>query len=79
VRGDAISFLKEAFPRKFPGTRTIPTTETEIKSIIHTHKVRNSSGYDGITSTILNVCTSLISHPLTHFSQGSSMIVLRFQ
>jgi hypothetical protein len=31
VRGDAISFLKEAFPRKFPGINTIPTTETEQK------------------------------------------------
>jgi hypothetical protein len=31
--GDAISFLKDAFPRKFPGIKPIPTTETEIKSI----------------------------------------------
>jgi hypothetical protein len=35
VRGDVISFLKEAFPRKLPGVKTIPTNETEIKSIIH--------------------------------------------
>jgi hypothetical protein len=33
-RGDVISFAKNAFPRKFPGIKTIPTTETEIKSII---------------------------------------------
>jgi hypothetical protein len=32
---DVISFLKKAFPRKFPGIKTIPTTETEIKSIIY--------------------------------------------
>jgi hypothetical protein len=31
-RGD-ISFLKNAFPRKFPGIKTIPTTETEIKTV----------------------------------------------
>jgi hypothetical protein len=36
VRGDTISILKEAFPRKFPGIKTIPTTEIEIKSIIRT-------------------------------------------
>jgi hypothetical protein len=35
ARGDAISFLKDAFPRTFPGIKTISTTETEIKSIIH--------------------------------------------
>jgi hypothetical protein len=47
-----ISFLKKAFPRKFPGMKTIPTTETEIKSIIHSLKAKNSSGYVGITSKI---------------------------
>jgi hypothetical protein len=31
---DAISFLKDAFP----GIKIIPTTETEIKSIIHSLK-----------------------------------------
>jgi hypothetical protein len=71
ARGDAISFLKDAFPRKFPGIKTIPTTETELKSIIHSLKTKNSSGYDGITSKILKVCASLISHPLTHICNHS--------
>jgi hypothetical protein len=35
VRGDAISILKNAFPRKFPDFEIIPTTATEVKSIIH--------------------------------------------
>jgi hypothetical protein len=30
-----VTFLKEVFPRKFPGIKTIPTTETEMKSLIH--------------------------------------------
>jgi hypothetical protein len=38
--GDVISFLKKAFPRKFPGIKTIPTNETEIKSIIHSLKAK---------------------------------------
>jgi hypothetical protein len=67
ARGDAISFLEDAFPGKFPGIKTIPTTETGIKSKIHSLKAKNSSGYDGIMSKILKVCASLISHPLTHF------------
>jgi hypothetical protein len=70
-RGDVISFLKNAFPRKFPGIKTIPTTETEIKNIIHSLKAKNSSGYDGITSKILKVCASLISYPLTHICNHS--------
>jgi hypothetical protein len=32
---DAISSLKDSFPRKFPAIKLIPDTETEIKSIIH--------------------------------------------
>jgi hypothetical protein len=40
VRGDAILFLKEAYPRKVPGIMIIPTTETEIKSIMHSFKAR---------------------------------------
>jgi hypothetical protein len=42
-RVDVISFLKNAFPRKFPGIKTISTTETEMKSIIHSLKAKNSS------------------------------------
>jgi hypothetical protein len=38
VKNDAISFLKEAFPRKYPGIKTILTIETEIKSIVHSFK-----------------------------------------
>jgi hypothetical protein len=43
-KGDVISLLKNAFSRKFPGIKTIPTTETEIKSITHSLKAENSSG-----------------------------------
>jgi hypothetical protein len=53
VRGGGISFLKEVLSRKFPGIKTIPTTETEIKGIIKSLKAKNSSGYDRITSRIL--------------------------
>jgi hypothetical protein len=76
-------FLKKAFPRKFPGIKTIPTTETAIESIIHSLNSENSLGYDGITSKILKVCASRISYSLTHIykhsRQGSSQTVLRFQ
>jgi hypothetical protein len=66
LRGDDISFLEDASARKFPGIKTIPITETEIKSLIQFLKAKNSSGYDGITSKILKVCASLLSHPLTN-------------
>jgi hypothetical protein len=61
-REDGFSFLKNAFPVKFTDIKIIPTTETEIKSIRHSHKSKNSSVYDEITSKILKVCSASISH-----------------
>jgi hypothetical protein len=71
-REDAISFLKDAFPVKFPGIKIIPTTETEIKSIIHSLKSKNSSGYDKTTSKILKACSALIIH--RHFPRPSQNV-----
>jgi hypothetical protein len=52
MRGDAISFPRDAFPRQFLGINTNTTPETGIKCIIHSLKARNFLDYDGITSTI---------------------------
>jgi transcription-repair coupling factor (superfamily II helicase) len=49
VTGDAITFLREAYPRKFSVIETIPTTRTEIKSTVH------SLSANGLTNTILRV------------------------
>jgi hypothetical protein len=40
VRSDDISFLRDAFLRKFPGIKTIPTTQTEVKSMLHFLKAK---------------------------------------
>jgi hypothetical protein len=37
-KGDAISFLKDSFPRNFTSIRIIPVTATEIKSTIRSLK-----------------------------------------
>jgi hypothetical protein len=65
-RDDAISFIKDRFPRKFLGITIIPTTESNTKSILHSRKSRNLSDYGGITRTILKACASPNSGPLTH-------------
>ena len=50
----------------FPGIKIIAIIEIEIKSIIHSPKPKKkSSGYDGIASKVLNVCSTPISHPFT--------------
>jgi hypothetical protein len=73
-RSDAISFLKDTFPRKFPGINSIPNIETERKSIIYTLKARNSSGCDEITSKILEASPSLICHSLNYICNHSLLI-----
>ena len=36
--GDAISFLKDSFPRNFPNINIIPITEAELKCILSSLK-----------------------------------------
>jgi hypothetical protein len=61
-----ISFLKDKFPVQFPGIKIIPTTDTEIKFIIHSLNTNNYSGYEEITSKISKVYSALISSPVAH-------------
>jgi hypothetical protein len=39
-KSDAISFLEDAFPGNLPSIKIIPITEAEIKSIIHSLKLK---------------------------------------
>ena len=64
-KGDAISFLKDSFPRNMPNMELIPITAAEIKSIICSLKPKNSSGYDEITSKILKTGACIVSLPLS--------------
>jgi hypothetical protein len=41
-KGDAVSFLEDSFPGNFPSMKTIPITEAEIKSIIHSLKPKKT-------------------------------------
>jgi hypothetical protein len=68
---NALSFLKDAFPKKFPSIKIIPTNEAEIKNIISTLKPKSSSCFDEITSKILKACSNLISCPLAHICNHS--------
>jgi hypothetical protein len=41
ARGNDVSFSKNAFSRKFPDFKIIPTTETDINRIVHSLKAKN--------------------------------------
>jgi hypothetical protein len=52
--------------------KVIPVTKGEIISIICSLKSKKSSGYDGISSKILKLCSVLISAPLSYICNMSS-------
>ena len=51
--------------------KIIPVTETEIKTIIRPLKSKSSTGYDGISNTVLKHCIHFISKPLTDICRNS--------
>jgi hypothetical protein len=61
----AIVLLEKALPDRFPKMINIPITDAEVKGTISSMKNKTSSGYDGITSTILKLSADYISKPLT--------------
>jgi hypothetical protein len=51
--------------------KTIPVTEAEITGIIKSLKLKNTAGYDGISTKILKYCAHIISKPLTYICNVS--------
>jgi hypothetical protein len=56
-----LRLLKNAYQTDFPSMKVIPVTKAEIISIICSLKLKKSSGYDGISSKILKLCSVAIS------------------
>jgi hypothetical protein len=59
-------FMANASQTSFPSMKFACTTENEITSIIKSLKPSNSSGYDKITTTILQGCSPYITSPLNY-------------
>jgi hypothetical protein len=59
-------FMANATETSFPSMKFACTTENEITSIIKSLKPSNSSGYDEITTTILQACSPYITSPLNY-------------
>jgi hypothetical protein len=43
--------------------KLIPMTETEIKHVMESLKLKNSARYEGISDGILKICTHAIIYP----------------
>jgi hypothetical protein len=65
-RKEAIRLLHESENDDTLETKLIPTTQTEIKHVTESMKLKNSAGYEGISCRILKYCTNTIAKPLSH-------------
>jgi hypothetical protein len=59
-----LKLLNNAYQPIFQSMKLIPVTKGEIINIIGSLKSKKSSGYDGISSKILKLCSVFISVPL---------------
>jgi hypothetical protein len=66
-----LRLLKDAYQIDFSSMEVIPVTKGDIISIICSLKSKKSSGYDGISSEILKLCSMAISEPLSYICNMS--------
>jgi hypothetical protein len=66
-----VTLLQNGYQYDFAQMKIIPVTEGEFQSIIRYIKAKDSSGYDGISTRLLNMCNSLISKPLSYICNKS--------
>jgi hypothetical protein len=70
-KSKAIQLLDTFKNDNIPEMKLIPTTEIKIKYILKSLKLKNSTGYDDISSRVLKCCIDEISMPLNHIFSES--------
>jgi hypothetical protein len=66
-----LNLLKNACQPISQSMKVIPVTKGEITNIVGPLKSKKSSGYDGISSNILKLCSAFISAPLSYICNMS--------
>jgi hypothetical protein len=61
-------FIAQAFTTNYPSMYCKPTTTKEMENIIKSLKAKNSHGYDGITTKVLQLSSPFISSPLNYIN-----------
>jgi len=63
--------LTQSFKNPFPYINLKFISTREIENIIKSLKPKNSSGYDGISTKLITICSPFISSPLAHICNKS--------
>jgi len=61
----------QPFKNPFPNINLQFISTKEIENIIKSLKPKNSSGYDGISTKLIKICSPFISSPLAHICNKS--------
>jgi hypothetical protein len=61
-----LHYLLQSFITPFPNMNLKFVSSKEVENIIKSLKTKNSSGYDGISTKLLQISSSSISSPLTY-------------
>ena len=64
-------YLMQSFKNPFPDFNLKFISTKEIENIIKSLKPKNSSGYDGISTKLIKICSPFISSPLAHICNKS--------
>jgi hypothetical protein len=66
-----ICYLNQTFSNPFPNMKIKSLSTKEVENINKSLKLKNSSGYDGISTKILKLSSLFISSPLTYICNKS--------
>ena len=68
-----LHYVTQSFKNPFPdfNLKFISTREIPIENIIKSLKSKNSSGYDGISTKLIKICSAFSSSPLVHICNKS--------
>ena len=66
-----LHYLTQSFKNPFPNINLKSVSTKEIKNIIKSLKLKNSSVYDGISTKLLKISSPFITSPLTHICNKS--------
>jgi len=72
----SLHYLMQSFKNPFPNINLKSTSTGEIENIIKSLKPKNSSGYDGISTKLVKICSPFISSPLAHIYNKSLSSVI---
>ena len=66
-----LHYLMQSFKNLFPNINLKSVSTKEIENLVKSLKPKNFSGYDGISTKLIKICSPFVSSPLAHICNKS--------